>query len=73
MAAERRIGRWGVNVGGTIDRDEGEWSVTKFPNPFLRITRWWKSHDTVDGRKEQSPAARQARFQAEINRFGRRF
>jgi hypothetical protein len=43
----------------------------RFPNPFSSIMRWWRSHDTVDGRGQESTAARDARFQAEVNRIQR--
>lgn len=45
--------------------------MAKIPNPFARVRRWWRSHDTVDGRANESEAVTHARFEAEMNRFKR--
>ncbi len=45
--------------------------MPKIPNPFVRIKDWWTAHDTVDTGQQDSDAARQARFQAEMNRIRR--
>jgi hypothetical protein len=49
----------------------GRSPMSKLTEPFTAIRRWWRKHDTIDGRSEPSRAAREARFQAEANRLRR--